>query len=184
MSDNTNNEEAKLELNAKTIKRAGDALATMKEEFMKRTPKRPAEELIRQYINEIDELSKLGASLPQIYERLNRAVSLGITPNSFGVYVRRVRKESGSERYSPRTAKDKAEAAPAAMSETNDAPAMAAEANSVAQVEQHDCKELAKRREYKNNIGTYYWQCRTCGKNFKDANGEIGEEIKRNEAAQ
>ena len=172
-------EEIKLELNTKTIKRAGEALAAMKDEFSKRTPKRPAEELIRQYINDIDELSKLGASLPQIYERLNKAVPLGITPNSFAVYVRRVRKEIGSERYSPRTAKDNAEAAPSARAETTGAPEVTVETAAAAGWNCAECESKAERRESTKNPGKFFWRCSACGTNYRDNDGKLTSEVQK-----
>lgn len=175
MSDDTNKKETQLELNQKTIKRAGDAFAAMKDEFTRRAPKRPAEELIRQYISEIDELSKLGASLTQIYERLNKAVPLGISPNSFSVYVRRVRKEIGSDQYNQRStqkqnAEGKTEAAPAARAETNDAPAMREETASATGWNCTECKD-GKPAEHR---GKKYFECAKCGIAYAaDADGNI-----------
>ena len=158
-----------LELNQKTLEKAGKVLATAKEEFSKKKAKRPAEELIRYYIKDIDELSKIGASLNQIYERLNKAVNLNITANSFAVYVRRVRKEIGSDLYTQRTTKnrntkDKTEAAPEVLSETTDA---------LVVVETWNCDECAnaKQEAYKN---THVFVCQKCHIVYSaDNNGKI-----------
>ncbi len=163
MSDGTNKKEVQLELNDKTIKRAGDALAAMKEEFSKRTPKRPAEELVRQYITEIDELSKLGASLLQIYERLNKVVPIGISANSFAVYVRRVRKETGSERYSKRTAKNNKQNFDVSVIETTSAQSTANEAKTKAP--KLYCDECVNAKKIDLG-GIEVYHCDKCGSDY------------------
>ena len=180
MGDNVNKKEIQLELNEKTLKRASDALLAMKEEFSKRTPKRPAEELVRQHIELIDELSKLGAKLPQIYERLNKVVPLGISANSFSVYVRRVRKETGSEFYSKRSTKkptdeDNTVAVPSAQLQTESVPSSTAGETSIANVKTgwncEKCESSAKPEEYK---GETIWSCEACGVVYSsDAAGKI-----------
>ena len=167
MSDRTNKREIQLELNDKTLKKAADALIAMKEEFSKRVVKRPAEELIRQNIEQIDELSKIGASLPQIYERLNKSVSLGISANSFAVYVRRIRKEVGSDQYNQRTQKqivrDNKKDFTTSSSETVNAQSTKNEA--VKEANRLHCKECVNAKKIDLG-GIEVYHCDVCGSDY------------------
>lgn len=183
MTAETNSNEPKakqLELTEKTIKRTGDALTSMLEEISKRPIKRPAEELIRHHIEIINALSEKGATLPQIFERMDKAVHLGISSNSFGAYVRRIRKEMGisnvQRKAQKQTAKDKTEAAPAARPETNSAPAVQQETIYANAWNCPECETKAVRRESTKTPGNFFWQCQKCGKNYKDNNGKLTNE--------
>ncbi len=160
-----------LELNDKTIKRTRDVLSSMLEEISKRPIKKPAEELIRIHIDTINALTEKGATLPQIFERMDKAVGLGISANSFGAYVRRVRKEIGTgsepKKTPERKAKDKVEAAPAARTETETPAAWNCP----------ECASKAKRHESKREPGKHYWQCPVCGANYKDLDDKPGDKL-------
>lgn len=175
MSNDETKKEVVLELNAKTLKRVDEAFAAMREEFTKRVPKRPAEELIKQKIGEIDEMAKLGAKLPQIFERLNKAVPLGISANSFAVYVRRIRKEIGSEFYTPRatTGKDETEATPAVKKEIKSEQKTNSEATKQELV--LNCPECNNAKKISLGGVTIY-RCGGCGSEYAaNSDGSISE---------
>jgi len=85
------------ECNDKTLNKADAVLTEMLSEAKSRQPKHPVAALIKQKIAQIDELSAEGASLTEIYERLDKALALGISFSSFVQYVRGIRREVGSK---------------------------------------------------------------------------------------
>ena len=88
---------AEFECNDKTLNKAGAVLTEMLAETKTRLPKHPVAALIKHKIAQIDSLSAEGASLTEIYERLDRALVLGISFSSFVQYVRGIRRETGSK---------------------------------------------------------------------------------------
>jgi len=95
----------KFECNEWSLDKADAVLSEMLSEEKARLPKHPVAALIRQKIAQIDELSAEGASLIEIYGRLNSALLLGISLSSFVQYVRGIRRETGSKMYVSRKKK-------------------------------------------------------------------------------
>ena len=73
--------------------KVSEALQQMILEVKDRKQEKMAETLIRENLEFIEELSKAGSSMKQIFERINKTVKLGISPASFAVYVRRIKQK-------------------------------------------------------------------------------------------
>lgn len=67
--------------------------------------KSQALQFVEKYIDKIDSLQEQGASLRNIFLTVDSGASLGITYATFQRYVHSVRKEKGSQLYTPRVKK-------------------------------------------------------------------------------
>lgn len=178
MSDTNEKKKAKakaFELTDETQAKAEALLSDMLGKVKARVPANPALALVKQNIGLIDELSKEGATLAQIFTQLDKGLKMGISASSFTQYVRRIRKEVGSELYVAREQhkgknKAEAEAAPAARAETTDAPAVTTETAQVTGWNCGECKD-GKPAEHR---GKKYFECAKCGIAYAaDADGNI-----------
>lgn len=87
------------ELTDETQSKAAVLLDDMLVRVKARIPANPALALIKKNIDKIDELNRQGATLAQIFVQLDKGLKMGISASSFVQYVRRIRKEIGSEMY-------------------------------------------------------------------------------------
>ncbi len=141
------------------LKKVSDALREMSEEIKQRTiEQKPAEVLIRANLKEIDAMTKNGTTINQIYERINKVFKLNISAASFGVYVRKIRKECGSELSAKRTKKSVID-----EQITNS-------------FKCEHCKSESLRYESRKAPGNFFWKCAKCGTFYKDRNGELTNE--------
>ena len=184
MSDKQDKKKAKaktFEMTDETQAQAESLLNDMLARVKARVPANHALALVKQNINIIDELNREGATITQIFGQLDKSLKLGISASSFVQYVRRIRKEIGSEMYVSREqSKSKAtgnmEAAPAARAETDGAPVVQRETAAAAGWNCAECESKAERRESTKHPGNFFWRCSACGTNYRDENGELTSE--------
>lgn len=161
---------ATLELNEKTLAKSKEVLETMLEEVKNRAPKKPAETIVKENIELIDKLSKSGVSLPIIYERLNKAIPLGITSASFTQYIRNVRKMVGSDLYVERR-KQKSK------KKEDTSNNIATENNSIATIKSsfkcESCENQAEMYASPKIEGKNFWHCKECNTFYYDENGTL-----------
>ena len=171
----TKGKDTAFELTTETQAKAELLLNDMLAKVKARIPTNPALALVKQNIGLIDELSKEGATLAQIFGQLDKGLKMGISASSFVQYVRRIRKEIGSEMYVSREqykskAKGNMKAAPTARAETTGALEVTAETANGAEWNCTECKN-GKPAEHR---GKKYFECSQCGIAYAaDANGNI-----------
>jgi len=160
--DKKKEKRAVLELDDATIEKAGTLLDEMLEEVKSRKVQNPALALIKHNISKIDALCEAGATLSQVYEKMNRQIKLGISASSFVQYVRRVRQETGSKLYVPREAKQKQEQA------------IMPEVSAKIDEQGWNCLDCASSSTTDVHEGKTYYECESCHICYAaDENGNI-----------
>lgn len=86
-----------------SLKDFGKAAAAL--EQVKIRKKTPVMQWIEKHIDKIDDLQKRGASLRNIFLTVNNSAKFGVSYVTFQRYIQTVRKEKGSELYSPKLEK-------------------------------------------------------------------------------
>jgi hypothetical protein len=137
--------------------------------------------VVRKNIAAIDEMSKRGASLTAIYNKLNNAAAVGVTANTFVQYVRQVRQETGSVMYrsrEERLGRVVAAKTAAVVDGVNDAVADAVPGGKTLDCPTTNCGGEVGLYERTKAAGDgdrlRIWWCEKCGICFVDSDGSIG----------